>query len=384
VKTAPRLFFFLLTAVFCLPGATVLRGQEAAYRIGPDGRFIQTLRWTGEEDVLYYEAEIEKQTGERWEKTVTEKTESSFFEASLEPGIYRFRVRAYDVLERPRQAAAWTEFEILPAKQPELLRFNPETFYLDEDVTWILNLFGNNLTGGIEVFLSDPQGRIVRPNTITVEQSEEGARLVFNYEKLEVGEYTVHAVNPGGLTAGLGTFRITFRKPVDINISAGYRPMVSLYGRINELLETGFFPVGAYSRLSLILFKRRWGYMGFELEPSWTYLLAAGDGYKVQAQMPGGILYGVYQKWFSNRIMALNFRIGGGVYPVLDYRFIFGSGETEPMTVLMPVNSAGVSYQRFVKKPLIVEAGLDFTHLITKDNPSPGYFRPSVGAGWQF
>ncbi|MDR1286391.1 MAG: hypothetical protein LBK08_02170 [Treponema sp.] len=370
--------------LFCLSAGTVLWGEDAEYRIETDGRFVQMLRWAGQEDVLYYEVEIEKQAGEQWEKAVTGKTESSPFEVSLTPGIYRWRVSAWDVLTRPHEASGWIPFEVFMAKQPVLARFSPEIFYVDEDTVWILDLFGENLAGGIEVSLVGSQGRIIRPGVITAERPEEEVRLVFGYEHLEAGEYTVHAVNPGGLTADLGTFRIAYKKPVDINVSAGYKPMISLYGRINELLETKFFPAGAYARLSLVFFKRRWGYMGLEIEPSWTHLAVRRNDYEVLAQMPGGVFYGVYQKWFSNRVMVFNFRAGGGMYSVLDYRFIFSTGETEPMAVLIPVVAAGASFQWFVKKPFFVEAGLDFTHLITIDNPSPGYLRPFAGAGWQF
>jgi hypothetical protein len=381
IKSLTSLPALFLLTLFCLPG-TVLWGQEAEYRLGPDGRFVQTLRWAGQEDVLYYEVEIEKQAGELWEKAVTEKTEPASIEVSLEPGIYRYRARAYDVLERPREEAGWVQFEVLSAKQPRLSRFSPDAFYLDEDVVWVLNLFGNNLVG--EISLLGPRGKIVKPDTVTAERSNEEVRLVFSYEKLEVGDYAVHVVNPGGLTADLEGFKIAFRKPMDVNISAGYKPMIPLYGRINELLETDFFPIGVYSRLSLVPIKRQWGYIGFELEASWTYFLVTRDNYEVQAQMPGGIFYGVYQKWFSNRIMALSFRIGGGIYSVLDYHFIFNSGETEPMTVLIPVAAAGASFQWFVRKPFFIEIGLNFTHLFTVDNPSPGYLQPFAGVGWQF
>ncbi|MDR1506870.1 MAG: hypothetical protein LBI67_07170 [Treponema sp.] len=384
VRPVSRRRLFFLAVLVGLSAGTFLWGQEAEYRIEADGRFTQTLRWAGQRDALYYEVEIEKQAGEQWEKTVTEKTEFSPFEVSLEPGVYRWRVRVYDVLARPREASDWIPFEVLMAKQPVLERFSPEVFYVDEDVVWNLTLFGDNLTGGIEVSLVGSQGRIIRPDTITAGRSEEDARLVFSYGNLEVGEYTVHAVNPGGLTADLGIFRIAFKKPVDINISAGYRPMISLYGRINELLETRFFPAGAYSRLSLMFFKRQWGYMGLEIEPSWTYLSVTQDDYSVFAQMPGGTFYGVYQKWFSNRVMAFNFRIGGGVYSVLDYHFVFSTGKTEPMAVLIPVVAAGASFQWFVRKPFFVEAGVNFAHLFTVDNPSPGYLQPFAGAGWQF
>jgi hypothetical protein len=370
-------------AFFWLPGNMVW-GQEAAYRIEDGERFIQILEWEEQENILYYEAEIEKQAGALWEGVLTRKTEASFLEVSLPPGIYRFRVRPYDVLERPGPAADWVQFEILPAKKPELLRFSPETFYLDEDLTWVINLFGKNLIGGIEVFLRGEQGGSIKPAAVTVDPSENEARLTFSYGQLNTGNYTIHLTNPGGLTAELQSFRIAFRKPVDINVSAGYRPLVPFYGYINELLETAFFPMGAYSRLSIVPFKQRWGYIGFELEPSWNYFRAALESFSVQAHISGAVIYGVYQYWFSNRVMTLNFRIGGGIEAVLDYHFIFDRGKTDPVTILIPAIAAGVSFQWLIKKPFFVEAGLDFTHFFTVDNPSPGYLRPFAGLGWRF
>jgi hypothetical protein len=82
-----------------------LWGQEAEYRIEGDGRFIQFLKWEEQENALYYEVEIERQAGELWEEALTGKTEASFFEVSLTPGIYRCRVIPYDLLERPGPAS---------------------------------------------------------------------------------------------------------------------------------------------------------------------------------------------------------------------------------------------------------------------------------------
>jgi hypothetical protein len=160
--------------------------------------------------------------------------------------------------------------------------------------------------------------------------------------------------------------------------------MVSLYGHINELFETGFFPAGAYARLGITPFKKSWGNVGFELEPSWNYFSITREDYEMRFQMPGGMLNVVYQHWFSNRIMSLNFRIGGGIYSVLDYHFIFTHRETEPITVLIPAAAAGVSFQWFIRKPFFVEAGVDFTHFFTVDDPPPAYLRPFAGAGWRF
>ncbi|MDR0623992.1 MAG: hypothetical protein LBG10_06125 [Treponema sp.] len=82
--------------------------------------------------------------------------------------------------------------------------------------------------------------------------------------------------------------------------------------------------------------------------------------------------------------MAFDFRIGGGIYSVLDYHFTFDRGKTEPITILIPAIAAGVSFKWLIRNPFFVETGLDFTHFFTVDDPSPGYLRPFAGAGWQF
>jgi hypothetical protein len=380
----PPFFFFslfLIAGLFCLSGPAVW-GQES-YRIDEEGRFIQFLDWEDQEDVLYYEVEIEKQRGGLWEKALTGKAETSLFEVSLAPGNYRYRVRPLDLLERPGPAADWIQFEVLPAKQPELFRFSPDGFYLDEDISWVINLSGRNLTSGIEVSLRGPQGSVIRPGTVTVGQSENEVRLTFSYEQLGPGTYVIHVMNPGGLTAELQNFKVAFRKPVDFNVALGYRPLVSLYGQINELFETAFYPLGAYGRLGVIPLKRRWGYVGFELEPSWNYFTVARKNFSIQAHMTGAAIYGVYQYWLSNRVMAFDFRAGAGIYPVLDYHFVFENGKSDPITILIPAIAVGVSFQWFIKKPFFMEAGLDFAHFFTVDNPPPGYLRPFIGAGWQ-
>jgi hypothetical protein len=366
-----------------LPEAAVW-GQETGYRLEDDGRFIQILEWEEQENVLYYEVEIEKKAGELWEGALTGKTESSFFELSLAPGIYRYRVRPRDFLEKPGLAADWIQFEIRPAKQPELLRFTPEGFYLDEDLTWVINLFGRNFSGETEIFLRGPQGGLIKPAAVTVEPSGNEAQLSFSYDQLDMGTYTIHVTNPGGLTAEMQNFSIAFKKPVNINLSAGYKPLLALYGYINELFETVFFPSGVYCRLGIIPFKQHWGYMGFEIEPSWNYFLVEKENYNVAAHVPGAAIYGVYQYWFSNRIMTLDVRAGGGIYSVVDYHLSFERGDTEPITLLIPAVVAGVSFRWFMIKPFFVEAGFDFTHFFTVDTPSPGYLRPFAGAGWQF
>jgi hypothetical protein len=375
---------FVLTAFFCLSGTAFLCGQEPGYRIEEDGHFVQLLKWEPQESVLYYEVEVEKQTGETWEGALKEQTEEPFFEFSLAPGTYRYRARAYDFLERPGLASDWIQFAIFPALQPELFRFSPDRFYLDEDPAWVITLSGRNLVEGLEVFLEDSQGNRILPDTVTVGPPGNEARLSFNYEQLDTGVYAIHVTNPGGLSAGIQNFGIVFRKPVDINLAAGYRPLVPLYGHINQLVGAAFFPIGAYSRLSIIPIKQRWGYVGLELEPSWSRILAAGDIYDIEAQLPGAAIYGLYRLWLAKRTLALDVRIGGGLYAFLDYHVAFARGSADSITVLAPALAAGAALQWLVKRPFFVEAGFTVSHFLTVDDPSPGYLTPFAGLGWQF
>jgi hypothetical protein len=380
----PSLFFrFFVTAFFCLPGTAFLWGQEGR-RIEDDGRFVQLLNWEKQESALYYEVEIEKQAEQLWEGAITGKTEASFFEFSLEPGIYRYRVRSYDFLERPGPVSDWIQFAILPSRQPGLLRFSPEAFYLDEDAAWVITISGSNLVDGLEAFLKGSEGSLIKPEMVTVGQSGNEARLMFSYGQLEPGAYAIHVVNPGGLTAETQTFSIAFGKPVDINVSAGYRPMVSLYGHSNNVFGTVFSPFGAYSRLSVIPVKKRWGSIGFEFEPSWNYTLVAEDNYSAQTHMPGAAIYGMYRRQLANRTITLDLRIGGGIYSVRNYYPALYRRSMASTRVFIPAVAAGVSLQWLVKKPLFMEAGLDFSRFFTADDPSPGYLRPFAGAGWRF
>jgi hypothetical protein len=377
-------FRFFVTAFFCLSGTAFLWGQEKGYRIEDDGRFVQTLNWEEQESALYYEVEIEKQSGGGWKGALTGKTEEPFFEVSLGPGTYRYRIRPYDFLERPGPASDWIRFAIFPSRQPELLRFSPEVFYLDEDTSWVITISGKNLADGIEAFLKGSEGSLIKPELVTTGQSRNEARLLFSYGQLEPGAYAIHVTNPGGLTAERQTFRIALGKPLDLTLSAGYKPLAPLYGHGNKVFGMLFSPAGAYSRLSVIPVKRRQGHIGFELEPSWNYALAAGNNYDAQTQMPGVAIYGLNRLRLAERTISFDFRIGGGIYSTLKYRPVFTRGSIVSTTTLIPAIVAGASVQWLVKNPFFIEAGLDVSNFFTTDAPLSGYLRPFAGLGWRF
>jgi hypothetical protein len=379
--------YFCLWALslYFIPG-TVLFGQEEEYRLEEDGSFVQILRWQAQENSLDYEVEIERQQGNGWKTVLTERTGEAFCEVSLTAGIYRYRVRAYDLFEKPGETAEWVQFEVLLAEQPELLRFAPKVFYLNKENQWNITLWGRNLVEGLEVYLQNKgeTGDPIRANAVRVENSGQEAQVNFNPGQLRVGDYTIVVVNPGGLTSGGETLRILPRTPLDVPDSAEYMPLVSQYGRINELFGTPFFPLELYTQVYLIPHKWNWRAFGIEFEAFRYQFRIKKESYEVQDQLTGGAIYGSYQWWFLNQRGSVNVRAGGGFYSLLDYHFIYPKDNTESLAVLIPAVSVGVALQWIIVRSFFIIGGVDFTRLFTADASLPGYLRPFFGTGCRF
>ncbi|GHV69338.1 hypothetical protein AGMMS49928_11230 [Spirochaetia bacterium] len=385
-KSACLTFLFPLLFVFC----SVLSGQEASWFLDKDNetpRFIQRLAWAADEYALRYEVVIESEEAAGFREILRESTGATYIEISLPPGKYRYGVTVFDLLGRSGPAPEWISFEIIEALEPEPRDFFPAAFYLDEDSVWVLNLTGQNLSPDAEVYLrrDGSAGSIIVPDDYSSSPALSGARLVFSIRRLIPGNYEVYIKNPGGLEASLGTFRIAFRKPVDFYVGLDYAPLFPLYGELNQLLDQPVFPLGGQIRFGIVPFKQVFGYLGLELVAGWHYFHTAFDNYEVSFQMPGAELNILFQKWLSNRVMALTFRIGGGFGMVTDFHFSYSRGNnSEPMSFLSPRAAAGVSFLYLMTRSFFVEAGAEYMYWFTVDYPSPQYLRPRIGAGWKF
>jgi hypothetical protein len=348
-------------------------------------RFIQQLSWFPEEFAYQYEVTIEKQDHEGGYTQVLNKiTQESFINCSLHPGNYRYQVKVYDLLERPGVPLEWKYFEILPALQPELSRFSPEVFYLNEDTSFTLTITGRNLIKGSEIYLqsqNDPERRII-PQNYNPAESGKNARLNFDIQTLIPDGYDIFVRNPGGLEATLRDFKIDNQKPFKWMISIDYAPLFPLYGAFfNDFLDTTFIPLSFAAGLDFIAFKYPSGSIGFELSPSWLYWVFPDEGYSFHTQFLGLQVNMFFQKWLFHRTIALNFHLGGGIIFMYDMHFEYGSYQTKSMFTLIPVGSARVSLQWFIQNPFFIELGLEFTHLFSIDKVPPGYIRSTLGIG---
>jgi hypothetical protein len=384
---------FFCALLYALAGpAPPLRAQDTETgffyieRVEEKVRFIQHIIWERREYAYRYEVTIERQSAAGFSQILQEFTEENFIEVSLAAGRYRYRIVVYDLFDSPGEASQWTEFDVHLALRPEIQRFSPDSFWLDEDTVWVLSLEGRNFAQGAEVYLRPQEGPddMIIPVEYVPAAPGGSARLVFDMRNLTPGLYDVYIENPGGLESALGTFRIAYRKPFDINFSLGCAPLIPLYGDLNAFFDQQIFPLAAAARISFVPFKRVWGYLGVELAPFWAYLSMSGQGYELAAQYMGAHLNALFQKWFANRIMAFNFRLGAGMVLLDDLHFEFSAGKSVSLQTLMPSLGAGLSFMWFIQKPFFVELGAEYMHFFSADPVSPGYLRPILGGGWQY
>jgi hypothetical protein len=267
-----------------------------------DGSFIQHLSWQGAEYVRHYEVVIERKEGNGYIEVLRETTGETFIEFSFGAGSYRYRVQAYDLLNRPSGNAPWKDFTIIPVQSPGINGFSP--------------------------------GKLKSPAP-------------------------------------------------DFFVSAGYAPLVPLYGNLFDLFDTIHFP-GAYARVGFVPFKTDFGSFGFELNPFWDYLAISRNDYKGTSHLAGIHVNALYQKGLPLETMFINVRLGGGVTSLLDFHFTYATGASQSMNGFYISAGADISFQWFFFRSFYLEAGLAYRHIITPGEPfQQGYISPFAGIGIQ-
>jgi hypothetical protein len=425
--------FFLLSPLFGQEGeysagtgaSPAETGESSFYieRTGEGERFIQRLVWEAADHVYRYEVRIEGQDGSgEYAEVLREFRTENFIELSLPPGLYRYRIQVYNLLNRPAGDSEWIYFRVFPALQPELYSFTQEFAPSREGLTEII-LHGMNLLEGAEVYLtsSEKGGNPIVPRTYLPEG--ESARLVFDAGALMPGKYRARIRNPGGLESSLeitvepppantpgaavssgepapaGDARDTtaggespaedFRpsRSFDFYISAEYAPLVPLYGYLFGPFDHAIYPMGFSVRIGFIPFKRSWGDLGVEAVPYWNMLKT--DAATVQL---GALhLNGIYQRRLPNHMMSLVFRLGAGIH--LLYGVSGGSQSSASIFTWLSSVNGGLSFRWIIPtiynlkwvsyNSFYFEIGVEYTHVFSKD-PPPGYVKPILGAGWKF
>ncbi|MDR1373379.1 MAG: hypothetical protein LBJ24_00225 [Treponema sp.] len=346
---------------------------------------VQRLFWPEDENASRYEVEVERENADGFAGIHRESTESGYIDISLGPGSYRYRVRFFNLLNQVEYTTNWALFNIILALQPVIETYTPETLYIHEDSVREIRLTGSNLVEDAQVFLvstASPENPPIAPRQYT--PSGETALLAFDPGDLRPGAYRIVITNPGGLEAAAGFVYISSFRPPDIALSAGYAPLLPLYGYLFDAFDT-FAPLGMDLRGSFVFLKYRWGYWGVEADLQMNYLRTNKNNADVSAFISGGSVSLLYKKSLFRNMVVLGARLGAGISAApLHLEFDYGSLTTDPLTSLIPAGLFGVSLEWRFTPFFYSELGVDYVHLFSRDTPQPGFFRPFLNAGLRF
>jgi len=361
---------------------------EAGYFIDFSGdipRIIQRFVWEKEEYASRYEITIQAYNG-FFTDYIIENTEKTFFEVSLHPGLYRYSVASFDLLDTRADATPWRQFEIIGTYVPQIKRFLPEEFFLDRENERVLYLSGVNFNKDSTIYLSNDFNQI-KPDSVNV-INEERAVLVFDDKLLIPGAYDIYILSPSGVGTKTGTFMIDYSKPFDFFIKTAYTPIVPVYGDVWDLYGADLFLAGYSLGIEFISSKRSTFNGGFELCMSMFFLNSsvsletsyadymdglkgAGDG---SFFLDFDLNYSFQKRLFIN-VIYFTFRFGIGM------AFFSGFGLAGDDGIAAKGN-LNISVMYKIYKILHIDVGADYSYYFS--NNSFALIKPRLSLVWKF
>ncbi|MCL1818852.1 MAG: hypothetical protein FWG35_07960, partial [Spirochaetaceae bacterium] len=312
-----------------LAGSTQ-EGGSFRFERTPEGavRIIQRLSWIRGAHDFRYDAVIEKRN-ERgdYSEIHRENTEENFIELSLSRGRYRYRVAVYNLLDQLEYTTAWVNFSILPAVQPKISSISPDDFALKEDASWTIEIQGENFLPETDVALVPREGgREIKPAGYTVSSTGKSARLVFEFDDLQPGDYDLWLRNAGSYE-DRADFAIRDYHPSSFSVGLAYSPLILLHGYPDAYYTDSVYPLGASLRTDYICSRREWGNLGVSARLMGGRMVSpeSDGGMKVSLWI-AGIVADAFYEFRLSRETALRVRVGGGVVPILRMRYDFDNG----------------------------------------------------------
>ena len=388
----------------------------------PDAAW-QYLEWIEDfpEYVLKYEVVIEEKKNEKSDWTeinrlyTEDNTTRVQIQPLLTPGLYRYKVITYDLIGIPEIESDWYEFNIYRAYIPQVRSVeasvsHSSTIYLDEINDGLFTVTGRNLfdlqEGPTETSFTHYEVYNARrknaepivPKILEFSDNNRRLRVQFNMEELDTGTYYFTATDASGLRSENdkdSSFTVKFRKAVDFDIAAGYACPVIIFGdKMKEYLNTTVLPLSANAKISLMPFKRRFGYLGLGIDATYSRLLTKTEGYDLDGNYICGNALFIYQlpvriksktdNTKLRHIATLELHGGAGVSMFQNTVFHFPHDiNSEPLNSLDFCALAGISGQFYFTNRLYVEVGADFVMPFIENLPM-GYVKPVAAVGWQF
>ena len=361
-----------------------------------ESKFIQHISWQGVNYVRRYEVIIEKEQNTEgvFAQIFRESTRETFVELSLTGGRYRYRIIAYDLLNRSGSPPPWRYLTVITIRKPEITGFSPIQILLDESPQFRIVVTGRHFFSAAQVFLRERRSKkTITPDLVQADPAFQTLVLTFTAGQLAAGNYEIHIVNPGDLEAVAETLAVKLLpRPKFLAASAGYAPIMPFQdGQFFSFFNQPFAPVGAYMRFNALPVNFSWANLGGEIAALWNYLSQETPEIQLQSHILTGRVSVLMQKTLPNDTMFVNARLGAGITSLLDFRYTYQQFSSEPFFGVYVSAGAEVSFQWFpftafaLFKPLFVESGLGFTHVFTPDGDMPiDYLTIFLGIGAKF
>ena len=351
-----------------------------------DAVFVQKFSWDTDPNALRYEFIIEQQAADgSWQEKETIQTEKSEVEQSLAAGSYRYRVRKYNLLDLLESETDWQNVAIIKAYQPGVSEVTPGLIYLEEKNDGVYTVSGEELRPDSKYFLIPNEGKSetrIEGRVIEDDSRNRKIRVSFDIKQLDVSKYALYAEDASGLSALYAPVIVKFKKPVDLDISAGYSPLyIVADDTVNTYFGKSFWPISACARVTFIPLKRRIGYFGIAFAGSYFTMKNEQSTYTVKTDVITATADLVYQKYLYKRTIMLDVHAGAGMLWFPDMQFEFSHNVTsDKLNSRNPAFTGGLALQTYVLKRLYIEAACDFTYAYIPDMVM-AYVQPSLSVG---
>ncbi len=421
-----RFMTFLISSLIFLVGtkafaqATKPVADNSSYFLNDDNELIQRFTWQGNKNVFRYEFVLEQYNDELGDYVQIQfiDTKETEVELPLNAGKYRYYLNIYNYLNYLDYSTEYINFEIIQTYHPIITSVSPTVIYLEEPQTGIFTVEGMELRPDT-IFTLENNIYEIQAKILSTDSEYKRSRIKIDPELLDSGTYYIRAVNPGGLFDTSGTIKITFKKPMDLDVAVGYAPVALLdidgtKDKNDTLIEffsgedrsNVFWPLGLDTRITFIPFKTANVFFGTGLginffRAKYTNYANGKISYTIKAPAYSMHLDFVSQFVLKKSLpwkLVLDVHAGAGSFGFAGLVLEFPHYTTEPPLWSADVcMDAGVSLQIYRWKRFFFEVGSDFIWSITyseeknTENNSTHYspmmvyyIQPRLCVGWQF
>lgn len=351
-------------------------------------KFEQKLSWKGDENAFEYKVEIAQEKTSSDDEENSEKpqlkiiksvtTTESFITVNLNAGHYKYRVIAYDFLQRESSVTEWRDFEVIKALEPELELAQKEIEvkkYQRKAINVPVDMKQITAESKVEI-INEETGEVIEGKVLETE-TEEGFKVV-EFPKTNDGNYKIKVTNPSGLstvTEDSVTIKTEVKEkkkidwPIDLNIMAGAGFRLLLENELNEYGDEKGMPLAVDAKISYFPFALGMFDFGFEADAGWNIFKYESDAFEINFNVYYVTALVAGRVKFLNDKLAVCLKAGGGVSVLTKQTNVF-------LQNFAPIPDKGYGYfsiqgglgvQYIPFKHLILEAGADYMHVFVPD-----------------